>query len=311
MTFSAWRAAFEELRRGRVGELRYIPQRSRLWRIAESLEPVRLHTLDDEFSWDPNALVGAPEQRAGKLFLGIYSEAGLRYALESYGLWERLVEVAREEPILRILGAGDATQQFVITDGDGGPVLVDMKAWLRYPPDGDAAREHDLPGPTDRPWFSMEWLTLQNPYGRFTPERPPLPGQDHPGLGAGRQVMELMLISAWRLGCVGIAASPAWFHNAVMYRLHYRFVDPVEEGRFLAMVDAWQEAGTALAQASGDMQEGRVKDGDGEVVQWRPGPLVAPLLPSADLEQDPAWLLKVEAARREARYVFPPVGGLV
>ena len=305
MTFSAWRTAFEEMRRGRMNELLHIPQRSRLWRVAERLDAVRLHTVDEDFSWDPNALVGAPEDRAGRLFLGVYSEAGLIYALRSYGLWSKLESVARDEPVLTVLGTGESVQQFTIRDGAEGPLLVDVKAGLRYGSDGDPDKTQDLPGPRDKRWFAMEWLTLQNPYVEFPPERPALPGQDHPGLGSGREVMELMLISAWRLGCLGIAASPAWFHNAVMYRVHFRFVDPEEEGRFLSMLDAWEAAGTSLAQASRDMQAGKVLDDDGQPVQWRPGPIVAPLAPEADLEQDPTWSERVAEAKAASSFTFP------
>lgn len=303
--FSAWRAAFEELRKGRVDQLVHIPERSRLWRIAKHLDSVQLHQLDEDLSWEPDALVGAPEERSGRLFLGAYSEAGLVYALQQYGLWERVVDVARNEPMLRIEGTGESIQRFTITDGDGGATLVDVKAGLRYGPDGDDERAHDLPGPASRPWLSMEWLTLQNPYRTFAHERPQLPGQRHPGFGAGREVMELMLISGWRLGCLGVVAHPAWFHNAVMYRIHYRFVDPAEEGRFLALMHAWRDSGTSLAQASRDVEGGLVLDGEGQVVEWRPGPIIAALDSEAELESQPGWLDAVDASRAEASYAFP------
>jgi len=304
MPFSAWRAAFEELRRGRVDELVHIPERSRLWRIAKHLDSVQLHQLDENLSWEPDVLVGAPEERSGRLFLGTYSEAGLLYAFQRYGLWERLVEVARDEPRIRIEGTGESIQRFTIRDGDEGATLVDVKAGLRFGPDGDDHRTHDLPGSESRPWLSMEWLSLQNPYRDFAPEQPRLPGQSHPGLGAGREVMELMLISGWRLGCNGVVAYPAWFHNAVMYRVHYRFVDPVEEGQFLGMMEAWSAADIPLALASLDVEAGRVLDGEGRGVEWRPGPMVAPLDSEAELESQKGWLDAVDSAREASNYTF-------
>jgi len=300
--FSAWRAALDEIRRGRMDELRFLPERSRLWRVAEHLDAARLHR-DDEELLSLDDLVGSPEDRAGRLFLGVYSEPGLRYALQQYGLWETLDKVTRDEPVLTISGTGETSQRFTITDGTDGAELVECRAGLRYGGrfDDDGP---DLPGPDDAKWLEIDWLKLQNPYRPFPPERPKLPGQDHPGLGQGREAMEIMLISGWRLGCIGVVSSPAWFHNAVMYRVHYRFVDPQEEGRFLAMVDAWRAAGISLAQASWDMDEGRVTDGDGAAVEWRPGPLIAPLSEDADLVTDD-WEAEVEAARAAATYAFP------
>ncbi|MCO4771371.1 MAG: hypothetical protein KDA24_15155 [Deltaproteobacteria bacterium] len=305
MSFSAWRTALEDLRNGRVDELRFLPERSRLWRIADRLDAFRLHHLEDGPLLSLDDLVGSQEDRAGRLFLGMYSEAGLVYAFQKYGLWERIERVARNTPVLTIQGTGESRQTFSITDGVDGPELCECRAGLRYGPDGDDEVEQDLPGPEHEPWLSMDWLKLQNPYRRFQPERPRLPGQDHPGLGIGREAMELMLISGWRLGCMGVVAFPAWFHNAVMYRIHYRFVNPEEEGRFLAMVDAWRAAEVSLAQASFDMDAGRVIDADGQAVEWRPGPLVAPLDERADLEHSKEWLARVEQARAAARYVFP------
>lgn len=309
MSFSAWRAALDEVRKGRLDELAHLPERMRMWRIAERLNVARLHRPDDEESFSLDDLVGSPEARGGRVFLGVYSEAGLVYAFKQYGIWRRVVDIARDEPVLRVEGTGETVQSIHITDGPGGPEMVEVRASLRYGPDPDDSVDHDLPGPETVPWLHVQWLKLQHPYRRFPPDRPRLPGQDHPGLGIGREAMELMLISGWRLGCLGVVSFPAWFHNAVLYRIHYRFVDPVEEGRFLALVDAWRTAGTSLSQASFDMNEGRVRDAEGGEVRWHPGPMVAPLDERAELEYDDAWLEAVAEAHREASYVFPAAVG--
>ena len=306
MSFSAWRTAFDEIRRGRVTELVHIRDRARLWRIAEKLDSSQLHTLvDDDEPLTAEALVGATEQRAGKLMLGTYSEAGFVYALQRYGIWEDLENVCKDTPVLVIRDTSESIQKMVIRDGADGPVLVELRAGLRFPPDGDAALAQDLPGSPDATWLSVEWLTLQNPYAEFPPTRPPLPGQDHPGLGIGREVMELLLIMGWRLGCAGLVSHPAWFHNAVMYRLHYRFVDPAEEGRFLALIRDFEGSGLTLAEASRAVEAGKVRDAEGTPVTWTPGPMVAPLVPGADLDAMDGWLERVREAREAAAYRFP------
>ena len=310
MSFSAWRAALDEVRKGRLKELAHIPERMRMWRIAERLDAARLHRLDEQEPFALDDLLGSPEARAGRVFLGVYSEAGLLYAFKQYGIWQHVVDVSQDEPVLRIEGTGETVQSIRITDGPGGPEIVEVRASLRYGFGADDSVNHDLPGPRNVPWLHVEWLKLQHPYKPFPPERARLPGQDHPGLGIGREAMEMMLISGWRLGCLGVVSFPAWFHNAVLYRIHYRFVDPVEEGRFLALVDAWLTAGISLSQASFDVDEGRVRDPEGREVYWHPGPMVAPLDERAELEHDNDWLEAVAEAHDEASYVFPAVSGL-
>src|SRR4029453_19687251 len=81
----------------------------------------------------------------------------------------------------------------------------------------------------------LYWMVLQNPRASFTLERPRLPGQDHPGLGA-REPLYVMLTSwatAW--GKDALLNVPEYFHNAVFYTARFRFLEPAEQGRFEAL----------------------------------------------------------------------------
>lgn len=80
------------------------------------------------------------------------------------------------------------------------------------------------------------WLTLQDPRGAFSPKRPKLPGQEHPGLGLAREAGELLAQLAERLGLDGVAYRPAWYHTAYAGRYRMRFVDPARQGRFEALL---------------------------------------------------------------------------
>jgi hypothetical protein len=44
--------------------------------------------------------------------------------------------------------------------------------------------------------LAVRWLALQDPRGRFTPERPRLPGQRYPGLGLGKRLYERLMVWA-------------------------------------------------------------------------------------------------------------------
>ena len=296
MPFHPWRLAFDSLRRGDLPALRRLPERSRLWTVADGLEPSLLHSIEDEML-SADALVGAPETRAGRLLLGTYSEAGIAYALKGYGIWDELRERVGAEPVVRIGGAGEQTQTLQLRAPEGGPVYVELRLAL-VPAPRPAGRPL-----SERSWVSIEWFNLQDPRRAFTAERPALPGQAHPGLGKGRQVMELLLILGWRIGAGGLTGHPAWFHNAVMYRVHFRFIDPVEEGRMLALLAAWERSGLSLHDASHALHGGRVRDAGGVEFAWRPGLMGAPLLRAAEFEDD-AWKRQVAIAESEARFRF-------
>ena len=301
MLWRTWREAFDDLRRGPVlAELGHAVHRSRLWRIGEGLDRSRLQRIDDDGPLDPDLLMGDLRDRAAPLFLGRYSADGLRYALGRYGLWERLEERAAGTPVVAVSGFGEATQTLRIVDAEDR-ALVELKARLLS---GDVDGPGGLPL-TTMPFLSIEWLCLQDPHRGFPPDRAPLPGQDHPGLGVGREVMELLLIMGWRLGCAGLVGHPAWFHNAVMYRIHYRFLDPAEEGRMRALLEAWAESGLSLGAFSWAMDAGRVVGADRAPARWVPGPMVAPLTEEAEF-QDATWEAAMDAARAVRFDVLAP-----
>ncbi|MCA9666880.1 MAG: histone deacetylase [Myxococcales bacterium] len=81
----------------------------------------------------------------------------------------------------------------------------------------------------------IEWLLMQDPRASFSLERPQLPGQDHPGLGIGRWIIELLRLMAQRLDCAALTNHPQTYANAVLYGAVMRFVDPALEGRFRAL----------------------------------------------------------------------------
>lgn len=298
MMWRTWREAFHDLRRGPIlDELGYAVHRSRLWSIGEGLDASRLRRMDDDVLLDPDLLMGDVSERAAPLFLNHYSAEGLRYALTRYGLWERLRGLAGGGLRVEIAGVGQSVQTLRILDEATEQALVELSAGLVSAGSAAAA----LPS-TEHPWLSVEWLCLQDPRRSFAAERPALPGQKHPGLGEGREVIELLLIMGWRLGCAGLFGHPAWFHNAVMYRIHFRFVDPAEDGRMRALLRTWRASGLGLGEFSRAVSSDGVVDDEGSPIRWTPGFVVAPLMAEAEF-QDDAWYAAAKEAS-EVRYAL-------
>ena len=73
-----------------------------------------------------------------------------------------------------------------------------------------------------------------------------------------------------------------------MYRIHFRFLDPAEEGQMRALLRAWRASGLRLGGFSQAVEAGRVVDAQGAPLKWAPGVVVAPLMAEAEF-QDDAW----------------------
>jgi hypothetical protein len=122
----------------------------------------------------------------------------------------------------------------------------------------------------------VRWVSLQDPLGRFAPDKPRLPGQRYPGLGLGRVVFERLLAWATAWGKDGLLNLPEYFHNAVFYSAMFRFLAPARQGRFEAL--RRDLAGLHVAEASAAVEAGRVREQPGNrSLRWEPGEMAAPI----------------------------------
>lgn len=234
---------------------RYDPLRARYSSIARTLareELGREGLLMDDVA----AQLGLSRERR-PLLLGFYSAEGLEHALHRYGVLgeiERLgygpfrVEI-REE------GVGQSAR---LVDGPSHEPLIEVVVERRRLNADEMLYVH--------------WLALRNPRAQFSAARPQLPGQDVPGLGLAREVMELLGRMALRLELAGLVFRPASYHLAYGGRGTLRFRDPARQGRFEALVQALH--GLPLADATRAVAEGRVLL-DGAPYQWEADEMVA------------------------------------
>jgi hypothetical protein len=241
------------------------PLVTRFSAIARSLAPEDLGKGSSEMDDIAEELgIATPRRR---LLLGFYSAEGLEHALHRYGILSSLRRMGYGPFRVEIKDEG-VGQSARLLDAAAGQALIETVFERR---EIDGAR-----------MLYVHWLALRNPRARFSPERPQLPGQDVPGLGLSREIAELLVRMAARLGLDGIAFRPAAYHLAFRGRDTLRFVDPGRQGR----VDATR----AVA-------EGRVRL-DGKPYQWETDEMVKWLEPRRD---DRA---RIDAAKALSRFTL-------
>ena len=186
--------------------------------------------------------------------LGFYSPEGLERALSRYGMTAKLEH----------LGYSDIRFEVIASAGGDAIRLLGC----------DRGKEHTLIEAvlerrriSDWDFLFVNWLALRHPRARFTEERPRLPGQDAPGLGMAREMVELLAQLSHELNLDGVAFRPSWYHTAFSVRDRGRFVDAKRQGRFEALTR--DLAGVPLLEATHALAEGRVKL-NGQPYSWEP-----------------------------------------
>lgn len=204
-----------------------------------------------------------------RFFLAYYSPQGVDYALKAYGVYDVLSDLGFQDVRLVVDTQDPFEHRMALYDGD-----LDKQALLH---EMVVRRRslHFLGHAFD--CLEIEWMCLQNPRATFTPERPALPGQEHPGLGIGQLVMDLVQISAERLKLDGLITIPAYFHNAVMYASLFHYLDPEDEAR-LKTLKKQILSQLGLSATSWAIEKGKVLENENPFV-WFHRDQILPLSP--------------------------------
>ncbi len=277
----------------------------RLQKISRRLTTHQLRRLQDK---DVDLGIGSlfhsqETQSSSPYFLGYYSPSGIKYALEKYGFFELLEQKGYGDLKLTINTRDPYKQRIAIhyqkKDAEHmlGELVVKKRHITMYPPFPSRiyGRNFEV--------ISVEWLCMQHPRGEFPAERPRLPGQKYPGLGMGEMVMEILIIMCGRLRTAGLLNIPEHFHNAQMYSSHFRYLDPVEEGKRLAMErDLLGEFKLAEISWAVDMNCVSL---NGEPFDWKGSEQIIPL--DRDLKEyfeHPDYLAFVQEARENSHFTL-------
>jgi acetoin utilization deacetylase AcuC-like enzyme len=263
---------------------------SRYRHLARVMDPAQLSGREPgELRFDDSDLFGGAAAPSSPKLLGYYTLSGIEFALERYGLLERLRQLGYEPRVEIDLhpAAGDTVRIW----GDGGNELLLVE--VRVARDRDTVNGMEL--------LRIEWMLLQNPRASWSAGRAPLPGQRHPGLRMFDDVAIVMLLVCERLRLDGIVVVPSHFHVAARWHGRMRFLDPLAEGRFRALERLLDPL--PLAEASAAVELGRIVDVEsGERGGYRPAALILASSEALQRRFDERWEQQAAAAEEAAHF---------
>ena len=253
--------------------------------------------------------MGALFEPIDELWMGFYTAEGLHVALERYGLFDKIRRLGYEDFLIET-STEDAEEHLFrlhsVVPSMEEPLieLVTRKTYLTLSGEISAHLNAVSPG-----IMSIEWLLLQNPIGIFEAHRPPLPGQHYPGSGLAKNIFELLRNVCLRLGLSGLVTIPSYYHNALLYSENFGYVDPVYEGRFLALRDQLEQQINALelpvymrlAAKSWAVNKNLILDtSTGEPMEWFFEPMLSAITPKLRSYMKSAWYVQECEEAREA-----------
>lgn len=239
----------------------------RFRRIFQRLDEAELSAAEhSELTVDDLRLDSAGERVA--LAFGVYSRQGLQNALSAYGMFQRIQERGLAPVEVRLQLEDPFQPRIVIWSQRFHAPVADIV--LRKGEGAEVGLDRKL---ADAPVLFLESFTLQHPGRPFDWSRPPMPGQERPGLALSAEILELLLLMARRVGAEAMALTPATFAAAWVYERHFRFVDGAAQGRYLALRRAGhQRPRWLLAWA---VELGCIRGPEGQPASFQPRPMVA------------------------------------
>jgi hypothetical protein len=215
------------------------------------------------------------EAKASSLFLGRFSMTEVMAVMGKKNFF-REAQARRLWPLAFDLDSSDYPVQrlrLFHEEKDPEKVIVDLK--IR---EGRLAPKDYLhldPEFYEYEYLVLEWLTLQNPLLPFSKKRPPLPGQQHPGLGLRKKVVDVFVYLARLLRKDGILAFPAYFHNALLFSRFFYFLNPEKMAEILAIEKSFPKI--PFKHLAWVVYLNCLRRNDGSVYEWRAEEQVYPI----------------------------------
>lgn len=248
-------------------------------KIARRISPLDLTSnfSHEDLSWD-DFFTDRSTLNSSALFLGKYSEDGIKFVMERFGLDRQARHLGLRHLSVVVDTKDPYRHRLTIYNGrhrDADHIVMDFVARYQHlvPKDIDAENEYTQ----QLNVLMVEWLLLQNPKSEFSGRKPQLPGQNHPGLGLGDQLLALFTLMGRHLQVDGIINVPEYYHTGLMFSRRFVFLSPhVQSHVFQVSKDLWKKYRLAvIAWASATESIINVKTGQPQI--WEPRRQIIPL----------------------------------
>ncbi len=248
-------------------------------KIARKISPLDLTSnfSHEDLSWE-DFFTDRSSTNSTSLFLGKYSEDGIKFIMERFGLDRQ----ARHLGIRHLEVAVDTRDPFrhrlTIHNGrhrDKDHIVMDFVARYQQLVPNDIEAKIEYTGQLRV--LMVEWLLLQNPKAVFTHRRQQLPGQSYPGLGLGDQLLALFTLMGRHLQVDGIINIPEYFHTGLIFSKRFVFLNPnVQALVYQISHDLWKKYRLAvIAWASATESIINLKTGQPQL--WEPRRQIIPI----------------------------------
>lgn len=248
-------------------------------KIARSISPLDLTSnfSQEDLSWD-NFFTDRSNSNSSSLFLGKYSEDGIKFIMERFGLDRQARHLGLRHLDVVVDTKDPYRHRLTIYNGrhrDKDHIVMDFVARYQHlvPKDIDAENEYSQ----QLNVLMVEWLLLQNPRAEFTHRRHQLPGQRFPGLGLGDQLLALFTLMGRHLQVDGIINVPEYFHTGLIFSKRFVFLSPhVQAQVYQIAQDLWKKYRLAvIAWASATDSIINIKTGEPQI--WEPRRQIIPI----------------------------------
>ncbi len=170
-------------------------------------------------------------------FLNRFSDADIMRIMKKVDLLDHLSAKGFDRIMVRIERDEALVNYLKIYDSDISPdrLLIDLRLTESkfIPERGTFDSKNDF---SALDMIVIEWLSIQNPSTEFPSDKPQLPGQRRPGLGALKFMMEMMYLVAKEVIRDGFLDIPDHMHGAIMYSSKFKFFNPIHEAILRAIL---------------------------------------------------------------------------
>lgn len=190
-------------------------------------------------------------EKTSELFLGHFEKTRIMNALDNFGILRELTGRGYPDIHLELQARGPHEHFLRLYDQSREKRELLSEIILkegRYVPAAIPGLDMTVCPVMDV--LCIEWILMQDFRGAFQAGRRRLPGQNHPGLGVGQQVVHLLDWVANLLQKDALLNMPEYFHNAVFYDRWFKFVDPCRQGEMTAIVRDLSLAGYDIVDMS-------------------------------------------------------------